>query len=29
MIPQEMRANKSYTGVEEQGTDQILSNAIL
>lgn len=29
MISQEMRANKSYTRVEEQGTDQILYNAIL
>lgn len=29
MLPQEMRANKSYPGVGEQGTDQILYNAVL
>lgn len=29
MLPQEMRANKSNPGVGEQGTDQILYNAVL
>lgn len=29
MLPQEMRANKPYPGVGEQGTDQILYNAVL
>lgn len=29
ILPQEMRANKSYTRAEEQGTDQISYNAIL